>query len=137
MAALVDSGMLLALANKKDANHDAAVKTLSLLHEALIVPASVLTEAAYVVGRVLGVEAEAALVTSIARGEMRLEGITPEDCLRAADLLQKYRDARIGFVDASVVAVGERLGVRRLLTTDRRHFGVIRPRHCPAFEILP
>jgi uncharacterized protein len=33
--------------------------------------------------------------------------------------------------------MAERLGVTRLLTLDRRHFGLIRPRHCPALDILP
>ncbi len=137
MAALVDSGILLALANKRDAHHEEVVSLWPSLREALLVPASVLTEAAYLIGRVISPAAEAELVASIGRGEMRLEGLTAEDCLRAADLLQKYASAHIGFVDASVVAVAERLRVRRVLTIDRRHFAIIRPRHCPAFEILP
>ena len=47
MAALVDTGILLALANKRDTNHQAAVTLLSSLREALLVPTPVLTEAAY------------------------------------------------------------------------------------------
>ena len=137
MAALVDTGILLALANRRDANHQAAVTLLSSLREALLVPTPVLTEAAYLANRVLGVEAEAALVASLGRGEMQLEEITCEDCLRAAEILRVYAEARIGFVDASLVAVAERLKIRRVLTVDRRHFGMIRPRHCDAFEILP
>jgi uncharacterized protein len=137
MAALVDTGILLALANRRDANHQAAVALLSSLREALLVPSPVLTEAAYLANRVLGVEAEAALVASLGRGEMQMEEITREDCLRAAELLRTYAEARIGFVDASLVAVAERLKIRRVLTVDRRHFGIIRPRHCGSFEILP
>jgi len=33
--------------------------------------------------------------------------------------------------------VAERLGVAGLLTLDHRHFGLIRPRHCTALDILP
>jgi predicted nucleic acid-binding protein len=137
MAALVDTGILLALANKRDANHQAAVALLSSLREALLVPAPVLTEAAYLTSRVLGVEAEAVLVASLGRGEMQLEDVTRADCLRAADLLRTYADANIGFVDAALVAMAERLKIRRVLTVDRRHFDMIRPRHCDSFEILP
>ena len=36
-----------------------------------------------------------------------------------------------------LVAVAERLKIRRVLTLDRRHFEMIRPRHCASFEILP
>jgi hypothetical protein len=45
--------------------------------------------------------------------------------------MAKYSDAALGFVDASIVAVAERLKIKELLTTDRRHFSLIRPRHCP------
>jgi len=33
--------------------------------------------------------------------------------------------------------VAERLKIRRVLTVDRQHSGMIRPRHCSSFEILP
>lgn len=49
----------------------------------------------------------------------------------------EYRDAEVGFVDSSVVTVAERLKVRRVMTTDRRHFSIIQPRHCSRLELLP
>jgi len=30
-----------------------------------------------------------------------------------------------------------RLGVTEIATVDRRHFSVLRPRHAPAFDLLP
>lgn len=137
MAALVDTGILLALANKHDVNHQAAVSLLSSLREALLVPTPVLAEAAYLTNRVLGVEAEAQLIASLGQGEMQLEEVTRADCVRAAELLRTYADANIGFVDAVLVAIAERLKICRLLTVDRRHFEMICPRHCVSFEILP
>lgn len=38
---------------------------------------------------------------------------------------------------ASVVAAAERLRIEAVATLDRRHFSVVRPRHVPAFKILP
>jgi predicted nucleic acid-binding protein len=43
----------------------------------------------------------------------------------------------LGFVDAAVVAVVERLGERKLATLDHRHFGSVRPRHADALTLLP
>jgi predicted nucleic acid-binding protein len=43
----------------------------------------------------------------------------------------------LGGVDASVVAVAERLGIRTVATLDRRHFTVVRPRHVDTFELQP
>lgn len=40
-------------------------------------------------------------------------------------------------VDASIVAVAERLDVRKIATLDRRHFSVVRPRHVDALELIP
>jgi len=48
-----------------------------------------------------------------------------------------YADAAIGFVDASVVAIAERLGIRQVWTLDRRDFSLIRPKHVGAFDIVP
>jgi predicted nucleic acid-binding protein len=41
------------------------------------------------------------------------------------------------FVDATVVAIAERLKIQRILTTDCRDFSLVRPRHCKEFELLP
>ena len=45
--------------------------------------------------------------------------------------------AFIDFVDASIVALAERLGIRRLATTDRRRFGGIRLRRGGRLELVP
>jgi hypothetical protein len=39
-------------------------------------------------------------------------------------------------VDASIVAIAERPWVKKILTLDHRRFSLIRPRHCPALDIL-
>jgi predicted nucleic acid-binding protein len=49
----------------------------------------------------------------------------------------KYADLPLGTVDASVVAAAERLDLRTIATFDRRHFGVVRPRHLDSFELVP
>jgi hypothetical protein len=48
-----------------------------------------------------------------------------------------YADVGLRFVDAAVIAIAERTGERTIATLDRRHFGVVRPRHTAAFELLP
>ena len=46
-------------------------------------------------------------------------------------------DLHLGTVDASVIALAERLGVTTIATLDWRHFTVVRPRHVEAFRLLP
>ena len=43
----------------------------------------------------------------------------------------------IGFVDAAVLAIVERLHEPKLATLDQRHFRTIRPRHVRALKLLP
>lgn len=72
-----------------------------------------------------------------ARAATRLEHPTLADLARCIELIEQYADSAIGLVDASLVAIAERLRIRRVLTLDRRHFLMFRPRHCDAFEVVP
>ena len=74
---------------------------------------------------------------ALAAGELLLEPVDPADLERMAELVGAYHDLPLGTVDASVVAVAERRGVTTIATLDRRHFGVVRPRHVDAFELVP
>ncbi len=60
-----------------------------------------------------------------------------DDHERVAQILDKYDDQDVGFVDAAVLAITERLGEPKLATLDHRHFAVLRPRHVDALDLLP
>lgn len=96
-----------------------------------------MTEVAYLLETRLGAEAEVRFLGDLAAGNLITEPVKPVDWIRIAELVAAYRDLPLGTVDASVVAVAERLGVVQLATLDRRHFTVVRPAHAEAFEILP
>jgi predicted nucleic acid-binding protein len=134
---LVDTGPLYAMADQDDDWHTRVVTFLTHSRDELIVPVAVLPEAAYLLAAHLGPNAEQALVESVMNGEMTLEPLISQDLPRILELLSRYAAAQIGFVDAAVVATAERLKISRILTTDRRDFSLIRPRHCKAFELLP
>ncbi|VUZ84269.1 Ribonuclease VapC26 [Candidatus Methylomirabilis lanthanidiphila] len=134
---LVDTGPLYAMADQDDDWHARVVGFLKRSQAELIVSIAVLPEAAYLLATHLGLEAEQKLIHSFVNGEMTLEHLTLQDLQRTLELLNRYAAARIGFVDAAVVATAERLRISRILTTDRRDFSLIRPRHCKAFELLP
>ena len=136
-SAIVDTGILYAIADRDDAWHERVNEYFESQADELVVPVTVLPEACYLMNNYINRETEKSFVLSLLQGEIRIENLVQEDLKRVVRLLEQYRDANIGFVDATVVAVAERLRIRRLLTTDRRHFSMIRPRHCPAFHLLP
>lgn len=96
-----------------------------------------MAEVAYLLEARLGPSAEVRFLGDLALGNLIAEAVLPADWLRIAELVARYQDLPLGTVDASVVATAERLRVAQLATLDRRHFGVVRPSHVPAFEILP
>ena len=97
----------------------------------------VITEVAYLLATRLGVEAEVRFLGDLASGAFSIEPVPPGDWLRIAELVAAYRDMPLGTVDASVVAAAERLAVTAVATLDRRHFGIVRPRHADGFTLLP
>jgi predicted nucleic acid-binding protein len=73
----------------------------------------------------------------VAGGALLPEPVAAADWLRVAELVWQYRDLPLGTVDAAVIAAAERLGVTTIATLDRRHFGVVKPSHADAFELVP
>ncbi len=135
MPIILDTGVIYALADADDNWHTRACNLVSRTRESLVVPMTVLPEVAYLLARRLGSAAERAFVHSLAAGELAVEPVLQKDLARCAELLSDY--PQIGFVDASVVAVAERMRARAVATADRRHFGMIRPKHVPAFDLVP
>jgi predicted nucleic acid-binding protein len=97
----------------------------------------VITEVAYLLATRLGVEPEVRFLGDLAAGWFSIDSVAAADWLRIAELVATYRDLPLGTVDASVVAAAERLDITDVATVDRRHFGVVRPKHTAAFTLLP
>ena len=87
--------------------------------------------------RAVGKRGLAGFLRQLPQTRYRIESLQPEDIVRTAEILERYADSRLDFVDASIVAVAERLNVTHILTLDQRDFGMVRPRHAPHFELLP
>lgn len=137
MTLLVDAGPLVAVADRGDRNHARCVRLLEAATRPLVVPALVVTEVAYLLSRHLGSRAELEFGRSIARGELVVEPPAESDWERITELAEEYKDLSLGLVEASVVALAERLDAHTVATLDHRHFGVVRPRHVDAFELVP
>lgn len=103
----------------------------------VVIPVCVLPEVAYLLHTRIGPDAEEAFIRSVADDEFAVEPLEPDDVERAADIMRLYADLGLGFVDATVIATAERLDSRDVLTSDRRHFSVVRPSHARSFVLLP
>ena len=137
MALICDTGPLYAAMDRADADHKPCAELLAGSDEQLLVPAPVVVEVDWLASNRLGPEPFSAFLADIADGAIAVIDLLRADYVRVRELLARYADIRLGFVDAAVVAVIERLGERKLATLDHRHFGTIRPRHVEALELLP
>jgi uncharacterized protein len=123
--------------DRDDPAHEACVELLSTVRGSRVVPAPVLVEFDHLAARELDRRAVTALIDEVRDGSYRIEDLTGSDYQRVGDLLRTYADLRVGFVDAAVLAIVERLREPKLATLDHRHFAVMRPRHVDALELLP
>jgi len=135
MPLLVDTGVLYALADRRDAWHTRVRRYLGGHAATLLAPVTILPEVAYLLRERIGPNAELAFVRSIAHGELSVEEVQLSDLSRAAELMDTYGD--LGFVDTTVVAIAERLKVSSIATTDRRHFASVKPAHRDKFLLVP
>ena len=135
MAVVVDTGILYALADADDAWHAWARAWIEDTTELLIVPVTVLPEVTYLLHTRLGAAAEIAFTQSVAAGELDVENVRRQDIARCVDVMRRHPD--VGFVDASIVAIAERLRIQRIATTDRRHFGRITVKLPRPLTLLP
>ncbi len=137
MAAVADSGAIYGLYNRRDRHH--AALRAAIAHEpgAILIPTAIVSEIDYLLAAKLGVSAELDFLDDILDGAFTLEPFTSTDVRRSRELMNQYSSLDLGLADASVVATAERLGIRRVLTVDERHFRVVRAADGKPFTLLP
>jgi predicted nucleic acid-binding protein len=137
VALICNTGPLYAAIDRHDDAHGACAALLRGTAEAIVVPAPVIVELDWLVASRMGPDAFDAFLGSVEQGEVAVEDLEDEDYARVRGLCKRYADLPLGFVDAAVVAVAERLGERKLASLDHRHLAVVRPRHVRSFTLLP
>jgi len=137
VALILDTGPLYASLDRSDQDHAACRAMIERANEPLVIPSPVLVEVDYWIGQRLTPGAMVALLADIESGAYRVEDLEQADYTRIRELCDRYADADIGFVDAAVFAIVERLGEPKLATLDRRHFSLLRPRHLDTIDLVP
>lgn len=137
MALILDTGPLYASLDRSDADHAGCRRLIETSSESIVIPSPVLVEVDYWIHERLHVGVLLALLDDIAAGAYRIEDLDAVAYRRVRELCDTYDDADLGFVDAAVLAVLERLGETKLATLDERHFRAVRPRHAASLRLLP
>ena len=133
---ITDTGVVYAAMDRSDPSHGACAELLERTGDPLVVPSPVLVELDWI-GDARGVPVLDATLASVENGSIEVIDLSPADYNRIRELCRQYQDLGLGMVDASVVAVAERLEEDTIATLDHRHFSVVRPRHVPSFRLVP
>ena len=123
--------------NRRDRDYRACRALITDGSDDVVIPSPVLVEFDWVGSSRMSKDAFPTLLSDIAQGSYRVEPLLTPDYVRVIEIMRQYAGFDIGFVDAAVLAIVERLGEPKLATLDRRHFGVMKPRHVLNLLLLP
>ena len=134
-ASLLDTGVVVALANRRDPDHVRCVDVWKQIRGQLVTVEGVLVESTHLLRRVPG-GPEAATNLVLEAGTV-LVAPTADRMRTAVALARRYTNVPMDFVDALLVAVAEELAITDVLTLDHRGFGTYRLSKKRRFTIIP
>lgn len=119
----LDTSALLALPNREDRDHLRVRAVADADDGPFVLPAATLAEVTYFVEARMSSELLDALLLDLEADAYDVD-LNRRVYPRIRHLVRRDADLPLGFVDAAVIACAERRG-GRVLTLDRRHFGVV------------
>lgn len=121
---LLDTGVLVALVNAADPDHDRCVEAWRSTRGPVATVEGTLVEAAHLLRRARG--GPAAAIGLVLASGVEIVPATPERLARAVALMDRYRNVPMDLVDAMLVALAEERCAAGILSLDRRGFSTFR-----------
>ena len=137
MTLVIDAAPLVALADEREPLRAEIHELLRAEPGGLCIPAPVAAEIDYMLGQRFGRAAQRAFLEDLATRRYESPALDSRDYEAALDLDSRYADLKLGLSDLSVIVLARKLGTRRLLTFDQRHFRAVRPLQGGSFTLLP
>ena len=132
---LMDTGPFIAYISRTEPAHARVAARVDSFSGHLATTSAVITEVMYFVSSVPGGPLAFAELL-VASGTRIAESTQPRQVLAAAELMGKYADTPMDFADATLVLLGEELGVMDILTLDRRGFSTYKTTRGKAFRLV-
>lgn len=128
---LVDTGVLVAIFDRLDPHHDAAVRWMGEQRAPLLTVEPVLSEAAFF----LPARLRPGLANLAERGVFRVHHPDAAGYARMAQLFDKYSDQNPDWADVELIWLAESTGIHRIATLDIADFSVYRINGRKRFEL--
>lgn len=133
---LTDTGPLIAIIDADEPDHETCIEALDQLTLPLVTTWPAFTEAMYLLARVGGTQGQRALWRLVQSARVVLPDLSPAAVDRSARLMDKYADRPMDLADATLVALAEERGDRRIFTLDA-DFQIYRLRGRQHFDLIP
>jgi len=133
---LTDAGPLIAVIDADEPDHQSCLDALARLPLPLVTSWPAFTEAMYLLSRAGGSAGRGALWTLVRTGRLVIADLSPAAVERSARLMEKYADRPMDLADATLVALAEERGERRIFTLDA-DFQIYRYRGRQRFDVVP
>jgi uncharacterized protein len=133
---LTDAGPLIAIIDADEPDHAACLATLDQVAIPLITTWPAFTEAMYLLARAGGIRAQQALWRLVQTDRLVVAELSAAAVDRSARLMDQYADRPMDLADATLVALAEERGDRRIFTLDD-DFQIYRFRGRQRFETVP
>lgn len=133
---LTDAGPLVALIDADEADHERCRATLGQVELPLLTTWPAFTEAMYLLARAGGFTASQALWRLVLTDRLHVLELSRSAVERSAELMAKYADLPMDLADATLVAVAEERGTRRVFTLDS-DFQIYRLHGRQRFDVIP
>jgi len=131
--ALVDTGFLVALFNRRDRLQRAARKHLQAYTYPLATVTPVIVETSFF----LDARGKINLFEWILRGGLAIAELPLDAYRELKPIILKYADRDIDLADAALIWLAGVSGCRNVLTVDERDFGIYRVKGNKRFELIP
>jgi uncharacterized protein len=135
---VLDTSVVLAFMNSRDAAHAGVREWMEELDEELATTPLILAELDHLLTSYGGAPAARALREDLDRGAYAVEW-WPSAIHETIAAARRYESMELGLADASLIALAARIGTCDIATLDERHFRALRPLagKAEAFTLLP
>jgi predicted nucleic acid-binding protein len=133
---VLDTSVVLAFMDRRDANHDIVRNWMGANGEELVSTPLVVAELDHLVQRYGGAVAAKALREDLGNGAYQVEW-WPTAMHDTITLAEAHESMQIGLTDASLLALAARVQSTRIATLDERHLRAVKPPLGDAFTLLP
>jgi uncharacterized protein len=133
MKMLVDTGPLVALADRRDGHHATCTRWFHDFRGTLITTWSVLTEMSHLTP---SVAAALGILRLAQRGGIEVLALGADELVSATDWMERYADRPMDLADASLVVAAMATGVTTVWTLDRNDFETYRLPNRKRFRLV-